>query len=158
MSGVKNGGSILGWGLVILGVATQLGCRQHVLNPGTFNLSATQVIRDDCGLAAQSPWVAQVQLPGDYVWLTMTNVFGAQMRGLFETNREAFYADGDAANVQTTVAGQPCTLSFVNLHLEGATQSPTTFTGIFQILYDVSGQVPDRCTCQLWVNYQATAQ
>jgi hypothetical protein len=158
MRDVDNGASNSRWGLALVGLVTVMGCRQHVLTPGSYSLAATQVLRDDCGLVAESPWSAQLQIPGDNVWLTTTSVFGIQMRGLFKTNVESFYVDGDAANVQAQVLGQPCTLAFVNLHLDGNTVSSTAFSGVFQILYDVQGQVPDRCTCQLWVNYQATAQ
>ena len=141
--------------LAALMVALALGgCRQHTQSNGAYQMTADQVLRDECSRAPEvhGVWNGALRVLGDVVWLD-SDVFGIELRGQYARQLETFTADGSGANIPTPVGGQACEVSFVNVHLDGVTDSPTAFHGTFRIQYDT--QVPDRCTCQMWATYRA---
>jgi hypothetical protein len=141
--------------MALLGASLSLAsCRVHPLNNGNFSIGVSSTQRDNCGLVAGAPWTSRVQSIGDDIWLT-TNLFGIQLRGLWNTNQPAFTASGDAANVAAVASGVSCEAQFVNVDLTGAVQNANQFIGSLKIQYSQL-QTPSACNCQTWVNYQAT--
>ena len=136
--------------------------RVHELDQGSYAIGFTQadVFRDDCNLAAGLGQLqTQFETFGDFVRLAYVQQAGAiclplQLTGQYQLSTQNFYADGTAANPVLPASGQVCRLDFVAVHLDAATVSSTSFSGVLKINYVASS--PVACNCQLWLNYVAT--
>jgi hypothetical protein len=147
---------------VSLLLAIGAGCgRAHDLEQGpyVFVIAPDGVFRDDCGLAdAGAQMQAQFTSYGDDVRLAFVQQSSAdclalELVGQFQLNNQDFFADGTASNPQLVANGQVCQVNFVQFHVDGATLSPSSFSGVMRISYLASS--PVACNCQFWFNFQA---
>ncbi len=140
------------------------GCgRSHELEQGVyvFSVPPQDVIRDDCGLAADGGPLLQAQFQsyGDDIRFALQQQSNAQclaveLVGQYQYNNENFFADGTASNPLLATNSALCQVDFVQFHLDGATVNASTFTGVMRISY--LGSSPLACNCQFWFNFQAT--
>ncbi len=138
--------------LVVMGLLP--GCRVHDLEDGPYQFTLTQVLRDDCGLAAH-PEVAStgtLRTTGNVVALEY-GYLDLKLVGTYLTRAEAMTMDGAAVNVSTQVRGHDCLLDAVSMHLDTTTVDATTFTGAMKLVFDA--RTPDACVCQAWFRYSA---
>jgi hypothetical protein len=134
-----------------------LSCgRAYPLDAGCYEMTATEVLRDECGLlpSQQGLWNGRLQMTGivvrmDYALLDM------QLIGSFLGGTDAFSIDGSVANVKVPINSQECLLDQVSVHMEGAPteRSVTAFDGVVRVRYDT--RRPDTCVCELWTRFQA---
>jgi hypothetical protein len=139
------------WVLVFIGA----GCRQHVLQDGTYDLRLTEVLRDDCELSKQPEvfGVARLLTAGHTVRLG-TAYLGAELSGTYRFGLEQMTLDATLANVRTRLRGQECQVDTVSVALDSVTQSPARFSGTLS--YSFQTRTADACTCRLFVRYDAT--
>ncbi len=140
-----------------------LGCgRNHELEQGpyVFAISPQDVIRDDCGLAADGGPVLQASYQNDgddlrfaLVQQSNSTCLAVELVGQYQYAKEVFFADGTASNPLLEANGTLCQVSFVQYHLDGETVSASAFNGVMRISY--LGSTPVACNCQFWFNYQA---
>jgi hypothetical protein len=138
--------------------------RTHTLEQGPYVLSftAADVFRDDCGLTGGGAPGIQAQLKsfGDFVQLayvqrTVASCLPVELAGEYQYDTQNFYADGTASNpLLAPTNGGVCQIDFVSIHLDAATSTSTTFTGVLRANYIASS--PVACNCVLWLNYRAT--
>jgi hypothetical protein len=137
--------------------ALALSCgRAYPLDAGCYEMTATEVLRDECGLLAsqEALWDGRLQMTGivvriDYELLDM------QLIGSFLGGTDAFSIDGSVANVKVPINSQECLLDQVSVHMEAAPteRSVTAFDGVVRVRYDA--RRPDSCVCELWTRFQA---
>ena len=139
--------------VAMLGVGAGCG-RTHTLTDGRYELSLTEVVRDDCALVNQSGVVSggTLRTTGNVVRFDY-DLFDIQMNGNYASSEERMSLDGSAANVQLTVSANDCLLDLVTLHLEASSASPTQFTG--SLAYSLENERKNACVCDLWILYQA---
>jgi len=142
--------------LLLVPVALQ-GCRTHEAEDGTYQFALTEVIRDECGLAAEPGIMSTGTLvtTGNTVAIDY-GFLGIKLVGTYLQTGEQMTMDGTAVNVRTQVRGQSCLEDTVAVHLDATTKSPTEFDGVMSFSYDT--RQPDECVCQFWLRYAATRQ
>jgi hypothetical protein len=125
-----------------------------------FGVTPTDVFRDDCGLAASGgpSLLAQLQVYGDDVRFALvqqanTQCLAVELVGQYQYSTQNFFADGTASHPLLSASGTVCQVSYVQFHLDGATVSPTSFSGVMRISY--LGSSPVACNCQFWFTLQA---
>lgn len=130
------------------------GCRVHELADGDYSFAVTSVLRDECGLAAQTVLgTATLVSTGNVVNLTFTKP-DVRLAGIYKDGVEQMVLDGALTNYETTVRGQTCLLDSLGLHTDTVTVDPKAFTGTMALSYDA--RVPDSCVCKFWFEYRAT--
>lgn len=139
------------WPILLL---PTLGCREHVLLDGTFELTPHRILRDDCALASQGPELgsATLRTQGDLVSLTLSRP-ELRLVGTYRDGLEEMTFDGSLSNVSALLRGRECLLDTVTFHLDGAATSPSSFKGSMAINYEA--RQPDECTCQFWFQFEA---
>lgn len=139
--------------LLLLSLVLCAGCRIHDLHDGTYTFTVTQVIRDECGLAAQQPLgPASLVTSGNEVDLSFTTP-DVRLSGIYKDGVQQMVLDGALTNYETLVRGQTCLLDSFTLHTDTVTVDPTDFTGTMSIVYDA--RTPDSCVCKFWFDYSA---
>jgi hypothetical protein len=132
------------------------GCfgRNHTLHEGTYEFTVQEVIRDECGIQSGSALGSgSIRISGDLVRVQLDErIYNMEAVGYFLANVERFTLDGSAGNVPVQVNGSECLVTLVQAHLEATTDSPSTFHGASQILFN-SDQ--PGCFCQLWARFTA---
>jgi len=146
-----------------LALSLGAGCTNAYLqNEGPYELKATEVILDDCGLlsasSVQDSWdTGELLITGDVVRMDY-ELMDMQLVGAFleggSLDNDGFMLDGSAANAPLTTKGTQCTVDQVTVHLEATTQCPTQFDGVLRVRYEPRVQQPE-CACQVWMRYQA---
>lgn len=145
------------WLAVVVVALSVSSCRVHLADDGryAFSLKPSDVLRDDCGLAADSAVVSTGVLRSignvvelDYGYLDIKLV------GTYLDKLEQMTFDGTAVNVSTQVRGQLCLLDTVAIHLDAKTLDANHFSGAMKIVLDARS--PDGCVCQLWFRYEAS--
>lgn len=143
-----------------LALSPALGCtRAYLQNEGDYELTAVEVLRDDCSLLAspESLWDGSLVITGEVVRMNMDwmdlQLIGRFLDGGPEDN-DAFELDGSLTNAAVTVRGQACLLDQVAVHLEATTQCATRFDGVLRVHFEPQPEQPE-CGCQLWVSYRA---
>jgi len=149
--------------LLVLVLVAGSGCgRAHSLEEGAyvFTVTPADVFRDDCGLAAGGGPAMQAQLQsyGDDVRFALvqqsrTQCLAVELVGQYQYSTQDFFADGTASHPLLSANGIACQVSFVQFHLDGATVSPNSFSGVMRISY--LGSSPVTCNCQFWFKLQA---
>ncbi|HEX5751466.1 MAG TPA: hypothetical protein VFZ09_34910 [Archangium sp.] len=149
--------------LSALALASGLGCTNAYLqNEGPYVFTATEVIRDDCGLLAassvQDSWDSgELIITGDVVRMNYElmdmQLIGAFLEGGL-TEDDGFMLDGSVANAPLSAKGTQCTVDQVAVHLEATTRCATQFDGVLRVRYEPRVEQPE-CACQVWMRYQA---
>lgn len=158
MRGVGYGGPVstrrLLLPLLLLTVGSSLSCNSFVQNPGHYELRATEVFRDDCGLLAapESLWDGSLLITGQVVRMDF-ELLEMQLVGRFLASGENFAVDGSVANATAIANGQECLLDQVSVHLEGDTVCATQFSGVLRVRYEA--RRPDSCVCELRARFDA---
>jgi hypothetical protein len=138
--------------------ALSLGCggRSHDLEEGLYALTAESVSRDDCGRLSASTalFTADLVIAGNTVRLKNA-LYGMQLVGAYLSNVEQFQASGSVGNQLETLRGAECFLDLMTVSLEGASRSPTEFTGTARLRYEAR---TDACSCEVWTTYRAVKQ
>jgi hypothetical protein len=144
------------WQLICLAVLAGplWACDAHVQTSGSYALTATEILRDDCGVLAGSLALGTGMLvvSGEAVTLRY-EPYALDLRGFFMEVTESFYLDGTAADVTATVSAGQCLFDLVTMHIEGTTQSATAFDGAMLIRYDAAAAA--QCRCELSVHFHA---
>jgi hypothetical protein len=143
--------------LLLLTVGLSLGCNSFVQNPGRYELRATEVFRDDCGLLSspESLWDGSLLITGQVVRMDF-ELLEMQLVGRFLASGENFAVDGSVANATAIANGQECLLDQVSVHLEGDTVCATQFNGVLRVRYEA--RRPDSCVCELWARFDAVQE
>jgi hypothetical protein len=139
--------------LVAGGLCTS--CHTFPQNPGHYDLRATEVYRDDCGLlpSDEALWDGSLLITGQVVRMDF-ELLDMQLVGRFLESGNSFAVDGSVANATATANGQECLLDQVSVHLEADTAScPTQFNGTLRVRYEA--RRPDQCVCELWARFEA---
>jgi hypothetical protein len=133
--------------------------RTHLLQEGRYALTATEVLRDDCGLLAspEALWDVELRLAGDVVQ-ARSELLGLELAGLYQQEVERFVADGSAEQVALAVRGRACVLERLTLSLAAATDVAaepvgSAFSGTVRLRLEHPG-VPE-CACALDAVYRA---
>lgn len=137
----------------LLLLAPLLACKgNYDQNAGPYALTATEVLRDECGLlpSAEGLWDAELSLAGETVRLRYA-LEDIQLVGYWLADGRGFTADGSAANVRAVVNGQEVLLDLVSVHLEGERVCATEFDGIVRVRYEARRSI----LCELWTRYRA---
>jgi hypothetical protein len=142
---------------LLLTVGLSLGCNSFVQNPGHYELRATEVFRDDCGLLSspESLWDGSLLITGQVVRMDF-ELLEMQLVGRFLASGENFAVDGSVANATAIANGQECLLDQVSVHLEGDTVCATQFNGVLRVRYEA--RRPDSCVCELWARFDAVQE
>ncbi len=147
--------------LSALSLTLGLGCtRAYIQNEGPYELTAVEVVRDDCSLLSspESLWDAELTISGEVLRMSY-GLMDMQLVGSFlgagTEDDDAFSLDGSVANASLTANGQQCFVDQVTVHLEGTTQCATEFDGVLRVRYEPRPQQSSGCACELWVRYQA---
>ena len=142
---------------LLLTVGLSLGCNSFVQNPGHYELRATEVFRDDCGLLAspEALWDGSLLITGQVVRMDF-ELLEMQLVGRFLASGDNFAVDGSVANATAIANGQECLLDQVSLHLEGDTVCATQFNGVLRVRYEA--RRPDSCVCELWARFDAVQE
>jgi hypothetical protein len=139
----------------LAGLALSCG-RAYPLDAGCYELTATEVLRDDCGLlpTPESLWDGTLQLTGQVVRMDY-ELLDMQLIGTFLWNTDAFAVDGTVANVSVPANGQQCLLDQATVHMEGEPEGDAfdRFSGVIRVRYEA--RRPDNCVCELWTRYSA---
>jgi hypothetical protein len=148
--------------LLVLSLGLCLSCNSFAQNPGHYDLQATEVYRDDCGLLPPAPtdalWDGSLLITGQVVRMDF-ELLEMQLVGRFLESGEKFAVDGSVANATVVVNGQQCLLDQVSVHLEGQSVlaggkvCPTRFDGTLRVRYEA--RRPDSCVCELWSRFEA---
>lgn len=156
--------------LSALSLLLGVGCTNAYLqNEGPYEITAVDVIRDDCGLLSLSPnseqssvrdrWDSgELIIMGDVVRMNY-ELLDMQLVGAFleggSMEEDGFMLDGSLANASfTTGEGLQCTVDQVTVHLEATTLCATQFDGVLRMRYEPRVQQP-QCACQVWMKYEA---
>jgi hypothetical protein len=149
--------------LSALALASGLGCTNAYLqNEGPYDITATEVIRDDCGLLSassiQDSWDSgELIITGDVVRMNY-ELGDMQLVGAFleggSLDDDGFMLDGSLANVSFTRGAEMCVVEQVAVHLEATTKCATQFDGVLRVRYEPRVQQP-QCACEVWMRYQA---
>lgn len=157
MASIRRFFFVLGCSLALV---PGLGCtRAYLQNEGSYELTAVDVLRDDCSLLSspESLWDGSLVIWGDVIrmnvnWMDMT-LIGRFLDGGPEDN-DAFELDGTVSSAAVSVKSRACIVDQVAMHLEATTQCATEFDGVLRVRYEP--QLEDTsCACELWVNYRA---
>jgi hypothetical protein len=144
------------WHSISLAVlaAPLASCDAHVQASGTYAFTASEIVRDDCGVLASSPTLGTgiLTVNGEVVALTY-EPYAIHLRGFFKEVSESFYLDGAAASISSTVGAEQCLFDLVTMHVDGTSASATAFTGTMQIRYDAASAA--QCQCDLSVVFRA---
>jgi len=142
---------------LLLTVGLSLGCNSFVQNPGHYELRATEVFRDDCGLLSspESLWDGSLLITGQVVRMDF-ELLEMQLVGRFLASGENFAVDGSVANATAIANGQECLLDQVSVHIEGDTVCATQFNGVLRVRYEA--RRPDSCVCELWARFDAVQE
>lgn len=134
-----------------------LSCRTHTLDEGVYQLTLTEVLRDDCGLAASPALMTRGELTttGSIVRLAY-GYLDIELAGSYRVSAEQMILDGNVLNVSTEVRGQTCELDSAALHVETTTTSPTTFDGTLSLTLD--SRAAEVCVCKVWVRFSAARE
>jgi hypothetical protein len=139
------------------------GCRIREQSSGPYAFTAASVEKDDCLLVPASGALPGgdffstgnwVQVTSDWYGMTLSGAY--HDRPLLDDSLETFYADGSAQNVTAAVGDLQCALDVATAHLEGTTDSATSFHGTLRFRYEA--RQPPGCLCESWVTFQATHQ
>lgn len=134
------------------------GCigRQHIQHDGSYQFTAQQVLRDDCGLQRGSSvlWSGVMLISGDLLRMQMDeSLYGMEAAGYFLYGVEQFTLDGTAGRVTVPVGGLQCDIGLVQAHMDATTDSARDFHGTAQVQLR-SEQVG--CFCELSVRFTAS--
>ncbi len=142
---------------LLIAVGLSLGCNEFLQNPGPYELRATEVMRDDCGLlpSAEELWDGSLLITGQVVRVDF-ELLDMQLVGRFLADGESFAVDGTVANASVIANGQECLVDQVNVHLQGTTVSATQFNGTLRLRYEA--RRPDSCVCELWARFEAVQE
>jgi hypothetical protein len=145
----------------VLFLTLGLGCtRAYIQNEGPYELTAVEVVRDDCSLLSspESLWDGELSISGEVLRMRY-GLMDMQLVGSFlgagTEDDDAFSLDGSVANASLIANGQQCLVDQVTVHLEGTTQCATEFDGVLRVRYEPRPQQSSGCACELWVRYQA---
>ncbi len=158
MRGVGYGGCVsmrrVLLSFLVFCVGLCLSCNSFLQNPGHYDLRATEVYRDDCGLLSspEALWDGSLLITGRVVRMDF-ELLEMQLVGRFLESGERFAVDGSVANATAVANGQECLLDQVSVHLEGDTVCATGFTGVLRVRYEA--RRPDSCVCELWTQFEA---
>jgi hypothetical protein len=131
-------------------------CRVHTLEDGPYAFVVTEVLRDDCALDGTGViGVATLRTEGNLVTLNLAKP-ALRLVGTYRFSVEEMTLDGSLSNFSAILRGRECLLDTVNLHVDTATTSPTTFSGSMSINYEA--RQPDECVCKYWFKFDATRQ
>ena len=139
---------------LLVSVGLCLSCNSFVQNQGHYDLRATEVFRDDCGLliTPESLWDGSLLITGQVVRMDF-ELLEMQLVGRFLASGNSFAVDGSVANATVDANGQECILDQVSVHLEGDTLCATQFDGTLRVRYEA--RRPDSCVCELWARFEA---
>jgi hypothetical protein len=147
--------------LSALSLSLGLGCtRAYIQNEGPYELTAVEVVRDDCAMLSspESLWDTELSISGEVLRMSY-GLMDMQLVGSFlgggSEDDDAFSLDGSVANASLTANGQQCLVEQVTVHLEGTTQCATEFDGVLRVRYEPRPQQSSGCACELWVRYRA---
>jgi hypothetical protein len=139
------------------------GCTNAYLqNEGPYEISAVEVIRDDCGLLSsssiQDSWDSgELVITGEVVRMNY-ELGDMQLVGSFleggSLDDDGFMLDGSLANASFTRGAEECIVEQAAVHLEATTRCATQFDGVLRVRYEPRVQQP-QCACQVWMRYQA---
>lgn len=139
----------------LAGFALSCG-RTYPLDAGCYEMTATEVLRDECGLVGtpEALWDGSLQLTGQVVRMDY-ELLDMQLIGSFLWNTSAFAIDGTVANVSVPANGQQCLLDQATVHMEGepAEDAYDRFGGVLRVRYEA--RRPDSCVCELWTRFEA---
>ncbi|HYO59448.1 hypothetical protein [Archangium sp.] len=143
-----------------LALTLGVGCtRAYLQNEGPYELTAVEVLRDDCALLSspEDLWDGEIFISGEVVRMNY-GLMDMQLVGSFleggSTDDDAFTLDGSVANASLTTNGLECIVDQVTVRMEATTQCATEFKGVLRVRYEPRAQ-QSGCACQLWVRYQA---
>lgn len=140
--------------LIALGLC--LSCNAFVQNPGAYELTTTEIVRDDCRLQDAEDWERRdgsLLITGQVVRMDF-DLLDMQLVGRFQAGGETFEVDGSVANAPVLGANkEPCVVDQVSVHLEGNTVCATRFDGVLRVRYEA--RRPESCICEMWVRYEA---
>jgi hypothetical protein len=147
--------------LSALSLCLGLGCSNaYIQNEGPYELTAVEVVRDDCALLSspEALWDGELTITGEVLRMRY-GLMDMQLVGYFLggglEDADAFSLDGSMANASLTANGQQCFVDQMTVHLEGTTQCATQFDGVLRVRYEPRPQQASGCACELWVRYQA---
>lgn len=140
--------------LVVTLAALLSSCGAHVLEDGSYALTATEVFRDECGLVAspEALWDATLRIDGEHVRMKL-DLFEIELRGVYREMSEGFYVDGTAANMVTQVRGETCRLDLATVHLDASTEASQVFNGTMRVQY--WAHAAEACECEAWLSFRA---
>lgn len=146
--------------LFALLLTTSVGCtRAYIQNDGPYELSAVEVLRDDCGLLDAAPealWDGELLISGEVLHMRYELMEDMHLVGFFlGGGDDGFMLDGSVSNASLQANGQQCTVEQVKVHLEGTTRCATAFDGTLRVSYELRPGQAAECACELWVRYQA---
>jgi hypothetical protein len=127
----------------------------YLQNEGRYELTLTELLRDDCGLLPPEGrlWGGTLSMAGTVVYMNL-DLLDMKLIGFFrEGGEDRFRLDGDAQSAQVVANGRECTVDQVTVRLEGATRCPTQFDGTLRVRSE-SLREP-QCTCELWARFRA---
>jgi len=129
------------------------GCRVHTLEDGPFAFTVTEVLRDDCGFAGAAPVTGgALMTEGHQVGFTL-DAPKLRLEGTYLYGVEELMLDGSLLNTGATLNGRACQVDSTMFHLEGTTQSPSSFTGTMSVEY--ATRQNDACSCRIWFKFNA---
>jgi hypothetical protein len=139
-----------------------VGCtRAYIQNDGPYELTAVEVLRDDCGLLDSAPgslWDGELLISGEVLHMRYELMEDMQLVGFFlggGGGDDGFMLDGSVSNALLEANGRQCSVDQVKVHLEGTTRCATAFDGTLRVRYELRPGQAAECACELWVRYQA---
>jgi hypothetical protein len=126
----------------------------HEVQDGTYALTATQSVRDDCALENAPGVIASgvLRTTGDVVRIEY-DFFSIQLDGAYQSQTEHMSLDGSATNVELDVQNVQCLLDLVTMHIDATAVDSKTFSG--SIAFSLQTRRPESCNCELWLEYTA---
>ncbi|MCI0574344.1 MAG: hypothetical protein L0Y66_26735 [Myxococcaceae bacterium] len=150
---------------LLLLLLLSLACgRIHLLQEGRYQMSATEVLTDTCGVLAQPDdlWDGSLLLMGNVVRFDYELLQPPiPMSGVFLSRTERFTANGTALNTPFRVRGRDCLVGSITVTInadtdEGAEPPGTVFTGTLRVHVETRGTPEDEaCTCEVAATLRA---
>lgn len=142
--------------LALLALLAGTRCSNAYLqNEGRYELSLTELMRDECGLLPPEGrlWGGSLRMAGTVVYMDF-DLLDMKLIGFFrEGGEDRFLLDGSTPSAQVMANGRECRVDQVTVRLEGATRCPTQFEGTLRVRSETSRE--PECACELWARFRA---
>jgi hypothetical protein len=131
-----------------------VGCRLHTLQDGTYQFSATEVLRDDCQLASQPEVLARgTLLTAGHIVRLSYQYLNAEFAGTYRYGLEQMTLDASVVNTRARLRDQACLIDEMTGTLDSVTESPSRFSGTLSLTFRTT--TLDACNCRFLIRFDA---